>query len=147
MVGIGPWKDTIVPPDSHNYLTTPSDLVEKAHKRGLQVIVALMNRGSFNAFASMLCDLTFYFSVTTQVHPYTFRNENSYLHFDFHQDPYQEYKYWLDVIGVDGLFTDFTGSLSNYQKCTTHSSDKSDAEKVLDKISSLIKKHRLRAGN
>jgi glycerophosphoryl diester phosphodiesterase len=54
-----------------------------------------------------------------QVHPYTFRNENKYLHFNFHQDPYVEYDYWLKEIGVDGLFTDFPGSLHNYQECRT----------------------------
>ncbi|MCL7049414.1 hypothetical protein MKW94_011112, partial [Papaver nudicaule] len=35
VVGIGPWKDTIVP-DDHNYLLTPTDLVAKAHSRDLQ---------------------------------------------------------------------------------------------------------------
>ncbi|KAE8775391.1 Glycerophosphoryl diester phosphodiesterase [Hordeum vulgare] len=55
---------------------------------------------------------------TNQVHPYTFRNENSFLHFNFHQDPYAEYEYWLREIGVDALFTDFTGSLHKYQEWT-----------------------------
>ncbi|XP_026441380.1 glycerophosphodiester phosphodiesterase GDPD6-like, partial [Papaver somniferum] len=36
VVGIGPWKDTIVPVD-HNYLLTPTDLVAKAHSHDLQV--------------------------------------------------------------------------------------------------------------
>ncbi|RZC91127.1 hypothetical protein C5167_030334, partial [Papaver somniferum] len=35
VVGIGPWKDTIVPVD-HNYLLTPTDLVAKAHSHDLQ---------------------------------------------------------------------------------------------------------------
>lgn len=39
VVGIGPWKDTIVPPDSRNYLTTPTDLVAKAHAHDLQVCI------------------------------------------------------------------------------------------------------------
>ncbi|CAL4934682.1 unnamed protein product [Urochloa decumbens] len=86
VIGIGPWKDTVVPPID-NYLGPPTDLVARAHALGLQV------------------------------HPYTFRNENKYLHFNFHQDPYAEYEYWLKEIGVDGLFTDFPGSLSNYQEC------------------------------
>ncbi|KAF8674485.1 hypothetical protein HU200_048321 [Digitaria exilis] len=73
-VGIGPSKDSIVPPKD-NYLGQPTDLVARAHALNLQV------------------------------HPYTFRNENSFLHFDFHQDPYAEYEYWLNEIGVDGLFT------------------------------------------
>ncbi|KAI4977666.1 hypothetical protein ZWY2020_014220 [Hordeum vulgare] len=45
-------------------------------------------------------------------------NENSFLHFNFHQDPYAEYEYWLREIGVDALFTDFTGSLHKYQEWT-----------------------------
>ncbi|KAI5014293.1 hypothetical protein ZWY2020_055683 [Hordeum vulgare] len=46
------------------------------------------------------------------------RNENSFLHFNFHQDPYAEYEYWLREIGVDALFTDFTSSLHKYQEWT-----------------------------
>ncbi|KQK14255.1 hypothetical protein BRADI_1g14980v3 [Brachypodium distachyon] len=88
VIGIGPWKDTIVPAKD-NHLGPPTDLVARAHALNLQV------------------------------HPYTFRNENLFLHFDFHQDPYAEYEYWLSRIGVDGLFTDFTGSLHKYQEWTT----------------------------
>ncbi|XP_057517328.1 glycerophosphodiester phosphodiesterase GDPD6-like isoform X1 [Amaranthus tricolor] len=88
VVGIGPWKDTLVPVVK-NYMQEPTDLVSRAHARGLQV------------------------------HPYTYRNENKYLHFDFHQDPYIEYDYWINKIGVDGLFTDFTGSLHNFQEWTS----------------------------
>lgn len=54
-----------------------------------------------------------------QVHPYTFRNENQYLHFDFHQDPYTEFDFWINKMGIDGLFTDFTGSLHNFQQWTS----------------------------
>ncbi|VVB13663.1 unnamed protein product [Arabis nemorensis] len=85
VIGIGPWKDTIVPVNE-NRLTTPTDLVARAHSRNLQV------------------------------HPYTYRNENQFLHVGFHQDAYSEYDYWINKIGVDGLFTDFTGSLHNYQE-------------------------------
>lgn len=88
VVGIGPWKDTVVPV-VNNYLQQPTDLVARAHARDLQV------------------------------HPYTYRNENQFLHFEFHQDPYQEYDFWINKIGVDGLFTDFTGSLHNYQEWTS----------------------------
>ncbi|WVZ59798.1 hypothetical protein U9M48_009896, partial [Paspalum notatum var. saurae] len=86
VIGIGPWKDSVVPPKD-NYLGPPTDLVARAHALNLQV------------------------------HPYTFRNENKYLHFNFHRDPYVEYEYWLKEVGVDGLFTDFPGSLRNYQEC------------------------------
>ncbi|KAK1292645.1 hypothetical protein QJS10_CPB17g00751 [Acorus calamus] len=109
VVGIGPWKDTIVPVEN-NYLGPPTDLVAKAHAHDLQV------------------------------HPYTYRNEQTFLHLDFHQDPYVEYSYWINKIGVDGLFTDFTGSLHNYQEWTAPSSkeDDGDASGLLHKIASMI---------
>lgn len=115
VVGIGPWKDTIVPV-LDNYLQTPTDLVARAHSHDLQV------------------------------HPYTFRNENQYLHFDFHQDPYEEYDYWINKIGVDGLFTDFTGSLHNFQEWTSPLSkddgDDNSASKLLHKIELLISSYK-----
>lgn len=75
-----------------------------------------------------------------QVHPYTFRNENSFLHFDFLQDPYAEYDFWINKIGIDGLFTDFTGTFHRYQEATaplSHES-KDGASDILHKIASLI---------
>ncbi|KAJ6804708.1 putative glycerophosphodiester phosphodiesterase GDPD6 [Iris pallida] len=108
VVGIGPWKDTIVPLEN-NYLAPPSDLVAKAHAHDLQV------------------------------HPYTYRNENQFLHLNFHQDPYAEYDYWINKVGVDGLFTDFTGSLHQYQEWTTKSSQEDKrASNLLHKISFMI---------
>lgn len=89
VVGIGPWKDTIAVPNANNYATAPNHLVKRAHEHGLAV------------------------------HPYTFRNENEFLHFNFHQDPYQEYAYWIHTVGIDGLFTDFTRSLALYQDWTS----------------------------
>lgn len=79
-----------------------------------------------------------------QVHPYTYRNENQFLHLNFSQDPYNEYYYWLNVIGVDGLFTDFTGSLHSYQEWTSRfpSGHKEDSSKLLDEIASMITKIR-----
>lgn len=53
-----------------------------------------------------------------QVHLYTFRNEYQFVHFDFHQDPYQEYRYWIQKMCIDGLFTDFAGTLHLYQEWT-----------------------------
>ncbi|KAK4487580.1 hypothetical protein RD792_005771 [Penstemon davidsonii] len=114
VVGIGPWKDTLVT-SSNNYLETPTDLVARAHARNLQV------------------------------HPYTFRNENQFLHFNFSQDPYNEYDYWINKIGVDGLFTDFTGSLHHYQEWTSPFSSgegEDSAYKLLDKILAIISKFR-----
>jgi len=109
VIGIGPWKDTIVP-TKDNYLEQPTDLVARAHALNLQV------------------------------HPYTFRNENSYLHFNFHQDPYVEYEYWLNEIGVDGLFTDFTGSLHKYQEWTKpYPKKQKKAEALLHEIGTMLK--------
>ena len=108
VIGIGPWKDTLVPA-VNNYVTTPSDLVARAHAHNLQV------------------------------HPYTYRNENQFLHFNFSQDPYKEYDYWINKIGVDGLFTDFTGSLHNFQEWTTpNRREDESASKLLHKIALLV---------
>ncbi|KAF5181421.1 Glycerophosphodiester phosphodiesterase [Thalictrum thalictroides] len=108
VVGIGPWKDTIVPV-VNNYMATPTDLVSRAHARNLQV------------------------------HPYTYRNENKFLHYDFHEDPYAEYDYWLNQVKVDGLFTDFTGSLHQFQEWTSPALPKGDsASSLLHKIAAMI---------
>ncbi|XP_068656398.1 glycerophosphodiester phosphodiesterase GDPD6-like [Aristolochia californica] len=106
VVGIGPWKDTLAPPE-HDFVTVPTDLVAKAHAHGLQV------------------------------HPYTYRNENQFLHFNFHQDPYAEYDYWINRIGIDGLFTDFTGSLHNYQELTSPK-EGTDVRDLLHKVAAMI---------
>ncbi|BAT76516.1 hypothetical protein VIGAN_01453400 [Vigna angularis var. angularis] len=112
VVGIGPWKDTLVPV-VNNYMATPTDIVSRAHVHNLQV------------------------------HPYTYRNENIFLHFNFSQDPYVEYDYWINKIGVDGLFTDFTGSLHRFQEWTSKhqdddDDDDEDASKLLHKITLLL---------
>jgi len=107
VVGLGPWKDTIVPA-ARNYLMPPSDLVARAHAHNLQV------------------------------HPYTYRNENQFLHFNFHQDPYAEYDFWINTVGVDGLFTDFTGSLHRYQELTSPHRKDETANSLLVKISQMI---------
>ncbi|KAF3327492.1 glycerophosphodiester phosphodiesterase GDPD6 isoform X1 [Carex littledalei] len=73
-----------------------------------------------------------------QVHPYTYRNENQFLHFDFHQDPYAEYIYWVRNIGVDGLFTDFTGSLHQYQEWASPLKDVKSANALFHEISAMI---------
>lgn len=110
VVGIGPWKDTIVPVKD-NYIQKPTDLIARAHAHNLQV------------------------------HPYTFRNENQFLHFNFCEDPYMEYDYWINTMEVDGLFTDFTGSLHRYQEWTSpRSAEERDANRLLQKISSMIVK-------
>lgn len=107
VVGLGPWKDTIVPTHG-NYLMPPSDLVARAHAHNLQV------------------------------HPYTYRNENQFLHFNFHQDPYTEYDFWINTVGIDGLFTDFTGTLHRYQELTSPHRKDETANSLLVKISQMI---------
>lgn len=110
VVGLGPWKDTIVAPDANNYLTPPTDFVARAHKHGLQV------------------------------HPYTFRNDNQYLRFNYHMDPYEEYMYWSNVIGVDGFFTDFTRTLERYQNWAQplNRTKARSAEQLVSQIADLV---------
>ncbi|XP_057479121.1 glycerophosphodiester phosphodiesterase GDPD6-like isoform X1 [Actinidia eriantha] len=112
VVGIGPWKDTVVPV-VNNYLQTPTDLVARAHA----------------------CNL--------QVHPYTYRDESLFLHYNFNQDPYTEYDYWINKIGVDGLFTDFTGSFHKFQQWNSPlSPDDEDPSALLRKVALLISKYK-----
>ncbi|XP_022137517.1 glycerophosphodiester phosphodiesterase GDPD6 [Momordica charantia] len=115
VVGIGPWKDTVVPV-VNNYILTPTDLVARAHAHNLQV------------------------------HPYTFRNEYNFVHFNFHQDPYEEFDYWINTIGVDGLFTDFTGSLHHFEEWTSNippdDTDEKGASRLLHKISVMVNSYR-----
>ena len=75
--------------------------------------------------------------ILVQVHPYTYRNEFPFLHFNFSQDPYMEYDFWINKIGVDGLFTDFTGSLHRYQEWTSNHKDDDD-KNLLHKIALLV---------
>ncbi|KAI8528789.1 hypothetical protein RHMOL_Rhmol12G0174800 [Rhododendron molle] len=122
VMGIGPWKDTVVPV-ANNYLQAPTDLVARAHAHNLQE-----SHSKVSSF---------------QVHPYTYRNENSFLHFYFNQDPYAEYDYWINKVGVDGLFTDFTGSLHKFQEWTSPLSHNDDDEsELLHKIASMVSNYR-----
>jgi glycerophosphoryl diester phosphodiesterase len=85
---IGPNKDMIVPRSSTNHLLAPTSLIRDAHRAGLLV------------------------------HPFTFRNENTFLPEDFRQgnpasaeylrargDSPAEFRLFFGL-GVDGLFTD-----------------------------------------
>ncbi len=47
VVGLGPWKDTIAPPDTHNYITKPTDFVTRAHAHDLQVSFLALFSGEF----------------------------------------------------------------------------------------------------
>jgi glycerophosphoryl diester phosphodiesterase len=81
--GVGPSKDYIVPRDALGNSLAPTSFVDDAHDAGLLV------------------------------HPYTFRNENSFLPRELqsssdpaaHGDARSEYRQFFDL-GVDGLFSD-----------------------------------------
>ncbi len=80
---IGPDKNRIVPRGADNTLAAPTDLVERAHAAGLQVV------------------------------PYTFRNENEFLPVELrvgtdptaYGDAFAEYDLFFSF-GVDGVFSD-----------------------------------------
>jgi glycerophosphoryl diester phosphodiesterase len=87
--GLGPNKSLLIPRDSNNRLLAPTTVVQDAHAQGLQV------------------------------HPWTFRSENSFLPDDFrvgnpadpaflrqHGDAIAEDRLFLSL-GIDGFFTDF----------------------------------------
>lgn len=81
--GIGPTLDLVVPRDASGRLGTPTTLVRDAHARGLIL------------------------------HPYTMRNENSFLPADFRRgtdpnaygDVFGAFKVYFEQ-GIDGIFTD-----------------------------------------
>ncbi|MFF4961744.1 glycerophosphodiester phosphodiesterase [Streptomyces sp. NPDC001222] len=81
--GIGPTLDLVLPKDANGNLTKPSTLVADAHAAGLIL------------------------------HPYTMRNENTFLPTDFHKgtdpaaygDAFGAFKAYF-ATGIDGVFTD-----------------------------------------
>jgi glycerophosphoryl diester phosphodiesterase len=81
--GIGPTLDLIIPKDSAGRLTTPTTLVRDAHAAGLIL------------------------------HPYTMRNENTFLPADFRKgtdpnaygDVFGAFRTYFET-GIDGIFTD-----------------------------------------
>lgn len=81
--GIGPWVDLIIPKDAAGKLGKPTTLVRDAHAKGLIL------------------------------HPYTMRNENSFLPADFrigtdpnaYGDAFGAFKTYFEQ-GIDGIFTD-----------------------------------------
>ncbi|WP_189056093.1 glycerophosphodiester phosphodiesterase [Longimycelium tulufanense] len=83
--GVGPEKGMIIPRDEKGFLTEPTTLVSDAHGAGLVV------------------------------HPYTFRNENTFLPADFRSSDnpaeygraFDEYELFFKQ-GIDGLFSDNT---------------------------------------
>ncbi|MEU1280365.1 glycerophosphodiester phosphodiesterase [Streptomyces sp. NPDC005805] len=89
--GLGPTLDLVIPKDAGGRLTKPTTLVRDAHARGLVL------------------------------HPYTLRNENSFLPADFRRgtdpnaygDVFGAYRTYF-ATGIDGIFTDMpdTGLLA-----------------------------------
>ncbi|RLU85020.1 glycerophosphodiester phosphodiesterase [Streptomyces griseocarneus] len=81
--GIGPWLNLIIPRDKDDKLTKPTGLVKDAHAQGLVL------------------------------HPYTMRNENSFLPADFRRgtdpnaygDAFGAFKTYF-ATGIDGIFSD-----------------------------------------
>ncbi|GAA2261249.1 glycerophosphoryl diester phosphodiesterase [Streptomyces ruber] len=81
--GLGPWLDLVIPRDANGRLTRPTTLVDDAHDAGLVV------------------------------HPYTMRNENSFLPADHregtdpaaHGDVFGAFRTYFET-GIDGIFTD-----------------------------------------
>ncbi|WP_095757646.1 glycerophosphodiester phosphodiesterase [Streptomyces xinghaiensis] len=81
--GIGPLLDLVIPKDAAGRLTTPTTLVADAHRAGLVL------------------------------HPYTMRNENTFLPADFRRgtdpaaygDAFGAYRAYF-ATGIDGIFTD-----------------------------------------
>uniref|UniRef100_H2YK22 glycerophosphodiester phosphodiesterase n=1 Tax=Ciona savignyi TaxID=51511 RepID=H2YK22_CIOSA len=85
--GIGPSKSEILPVNpTSNKLLQSTDFITRAHAKGFKI------------------------------HPYTFRNEDQFLAFDYGSDPYEEYQTFVNL-GVDGLFTDFPHSFSKFLDC------------------------------
>ncbi|MBO0653444.1 glycerophosphodiester phosphodiesterase [Streptomyces triculaminicus] len=89
--GIGPWLNLVIPRDKDDRLTKPTTLVRDAHAAGLIL------------------------------HPYTMRNENSFLPADFRRgtdpnaygDVFAAFRTYF-ATGIDGIFTDNpdTGALA-----------------------------------
>lgn len=81
--GIGPTLDLVIPKDGQGRLTTPTTLVADAHARGLVL------------------------------HPYTMRNENTFLPADFRRgtdpnaygDAFGAFQAYF-ATGIDGIFSD-----------------------------------------
>eukprot|EP00892_Ulva_mutabilis_P008511 jgi/Ulvmu1/6031/UM027_0006.1 len=78
--GVGPWKDTLLPTGDDGYIGPSTGLVQRIQANGMQV------------------------------HPYTFRNEDSYLAWTWAQDPYPEMYAFVEREGINGFFTDFPAS-------------------------------------
>jgi len=60
-------------------------------------------------FVSMVHETT-----AMEVHPWVLRDEYMYLAWNYGQDPYNEYTLFIKDVRVDGFFTDFPKTATNY---------------------------------
>ncbi len=90
--GIGPWKRTFV-------LTEPLDTPVDTNGDGRAEVTERLT-------GEVLPVVEDAHAAGLLVHPYTFRNEETYLTVDYKGNPEQEYEQFIRL-GVDGYFTDF----------------------------------------
>ena len=62
------------------------------------------------------------------VHVYTFRNDDT-LPWNFQQDPYVEFRYFIDNLHIDGLFADFPATLTRFLACRRGCGEKNGTNK------------------
>ncbi|KAG2435711.1 hypothetical protein HXX76_006909 [Chlamydomonas incerta] len=88
--GVGPWKNTLVRAKAGANVTAngaaleSTGLAERIRKNGMQA------------------------------HPYTFRNEARYLTYGAFATAMDEFEFFFVKLGLEGAFTDYTGSLRQY---------------------------------
>jgi glycerophosphoryl diester phosphodiesterase len=98
--GIGPWKRQIV-----SVKGTDANGDGKADDVNGDGVVNDADK-TLTAATSLVKDAH---AANLLVHPYTFRNEERYLAADYKGDPELEYRQFIQL-GVDGYFTDFSGT-------------------------------------
>jgi len=88
IAGIGPWVQLVskfyTPEHEYkNWISENTNFITRCHARGFKV------------------------------HPWTLRNEDQFLAWDFQQDVHRAFDHFL-TLGVDGLFTDFPGTMADH---------------------------------
>jgi len=110
--------------DNYDWKTWPfwENITEICYGIGPDKKLITVDKARKNLFISNLVDASHENNI--KVHPWTFRNEDEYLNFDYDLDPYREFQYFYDI-GIDGYFTDFSGSLVTFlsQKESAMNSD------------------------
>ena len=82
-------------------------------RKDLVTTYAQAMNGSKPRIAGVTSLITWCHELGLTVHVFTFRNEDRFILCDYVQDPYLEYKHFVEL-GADGLFTDFPGSLQRF---------------------------------